>query len=387
MPYLLLLIYISFISLGLPDAVLGAAWPMMYPSLHTPMEMAGSINMLVALGTVLSSYFSARVIARMGTGRLMVTSVFMTAIALLGYAISPSIPLIILFSLPLGLGAGAVDAALNSYVSLHYEARHMSWLHCFWGVGAALGPVMISLVSGLGASWRIGYLLIGVLQAALAMVLLKAVPLFKDSPIATDSQKGTQPRTGQLLRIPGVPYALAAFFLYCAMEALTGLWSSTYLVLTHNVSKESAAALAALFYAGITLGRLLNGFLTMRIGFLTNLRLGGLMMILGLSTLMLLPVAFAAPALFLVGFGCAPVYPMLMHRTPYSFGEQNSPYIIGLQMATAYVGTLSIPPLFGLIAGESHIHLLPVLGLALAILLIITIERREKLVAAARGKE
>lgn len=351
MPYLLLLIYISFISLGLPDAVLGAAWPMMYPSLHTPMEMAGTLNMLVALGTVLSSYFSARLIARMGTGRLMVASVLMTALALLGYALFPSIPFIIVFSLPLGLGGGAVDAALNSYVSLHFEARHMSWLHCFWGIGAALGPVIVSLVSGLGGSWRLGYLLISVLQLGLTMILFKAVPLFQDSPAASLENKTAAPGTLQLLRIPGVSYSLAAFFLYCAAEALTGLWSSTYLVLTHHISKESAAALAALFYTGLTIGRLLNGFLTLKIDHLTNLRLSCLLMALGLLILLFLPITFAAIALFLVGFGCAPVYPMLMHRTPHSFGEQYSPYIIGLQMATAYLGTLSIPPLFGLLAG------------------------------------
>ncbi|NLO15178.1 MAG: MFS transporter [Clostridiales bacterium] len=363
---LLVIIYLSFISLGLPDAVLGAAWPMMYPDLGASVEAAGLINMVTALGTILSSLFSARILRKLGTGKLLVMSVIATALALTGYAFVRSAWMLMVLAVPLGLGAGAVDAALNSYVSLHYEAKHMSWLHSFWGLGASAGPMLMALTRG---SWRLGYLIIAALQIGLSVILLRALPKWQDKGIEKNAAAERSPRYKDLLRVPGVLPALSAFFFYCAAEALMGLWSSSYLVLARGAPKADAAAFAGLFFAGITAGRMLSGFLAEKFSYQGMLRLGEGLILMGLLLLQLLPL-FAAPfALFVVGLGCAPIYPLLIHRTPFHFGEAFSPYIIGLQMASAYTGTLLVPALFGQIAGDAYIAFLPAAALIMVLLM------------------
>ncbi len=374
---LLLIIYVSFVSLGLPDAVLGAAWPMMYGDLSAKVGWAGGVNMLVALGTVVSSLMTARLVQRLGTGRLVFFSVMLTALMLSLFGLAPNFWMLVLLALPLGLGAGAVDAALNSYVSLHYEARHMNWLHCFWGLGASIGPLIVSLSAGVGGTWRGGYLSIGVLQGLFVLALYRSLPLWKRD--AADNPRAEKPPVPwAMLNIPGVPFAVLSFFFYCSVEWLTGLWSASYLALSRGVARETAAAFSAFFFAGIMSGRLLSGFLSIRYTFRAILSAGGLFLTAGWVSLFALPGHLGAVALFLIGFGCAPFYPMLIHRTPHNFGEKAAPSIISLQMATAYTGTLLVPPLFGALSGEAHLHLLPFVALLLSALLCLSVFLTEK---------
>lgn len=374
---LLLIIYVSFVSLGLPDAVLGAAWPMMYRELSAHVGWAGSISMLIALGTVISSLFTARFVQRLGTGRLTLYSVLVTAAMLFCFGIVPNFWTLVLLALPLGLGAGAVDAALNSYVSLHYEAKHMNWLHCFWGLGAAIGPLIVSLSASVGGGWRGSYMSIGLLQALFVLALYKALPLWKKDT-ALNIKAERRPAPWAMLKKPGVPFALLSFFLYCAVEWTAGLWSSSYLVIARGVARETAAAFSSFFFMGIMLGRLLSGFLSIRYTFRAIIGAGGIFLLLGWSSLFTLPGQMGAVSLFLIGFGCAPFYPMLIHRTPHNFGEKDTPSIISLQMATAYTGTLLVPPLFGALMGESHLYLLPFAALALSALLCLSVYITEK---------
>lgn len=374
---LLLIIYVSFVSLGLPDAVLGAAWPMMYGELSAGVGWAGPINMLISLGTIVSSLMTARLVARMGTARLVLYSVMVTALMLFFFGLAPGYWALIALALPLGLGAGAVDAALNSYVSLHYQARQMNWLHCFWGLGASVGPLIVSLSAGAGGGWRGGYLSIGIVQGLFVTVLWRSLPLWqKDAAADTGSRK--QPAPWAMLKLPGVPYALAAFFFYCSVEWLAGLWAASYLALSRGVARETAAAFSAFFFAGIMAGRLLSGFLSARYTFRAIMSAGGLFLLGGWVSLFALPARMGAAALFLIGFGCAPFYPMLIHRTPHNFGEKDAPSIISLQMATAYTGTLLVPPLFGALTGETYLYLLPFTALLLSALLCLCVFLSEK---------
>lgn len=380
---LLLIIYVSFISLGLPDAVLGAAWPTMYGELSAKVGWAGGINMLISLGTVVSSLLTARFVQRLGTGRLVLYSVLLTALMLCCFALAPNFWMLLLFALPLGLGAGAVDAALNSYVSLHYEARHMNWLHCFWGLGASVGPMLVSVCMRLGGGWRGGYLSISLLQALFVLALFRALPLWqKDGGASAKIEK--QPLPFAMLKLPGVPFAVLSFFFYCAVEWLAGLWGASYLVLTRGVARDAAAAFSALFFGGIMLGRLLSGFLSINCSYGAVQSLGGVILTLGWVALFALPAALCGTAMFLIGLGCAPFYPMLIHRTPHNFGEKNAPSVISLQMATAYTGTLLVPPLFGALSGEKYLYSLPYVALILTAMLCLCVYMADR---RARGAQ
>lgn len=367
---LLIIIYVAFISLGLPDSILGAAWPSMQPNLAVPFSYAGVISIIIAGGTILSSLFSNRVIYRLGTGKVTALSVAMTAAALFGFSVSDSFWQLCLWGIPYGLGAGSVDAALNHYVALHYKAKHMSWLHCFWGIGATAGPYIMGFVLTRGMTWNTGYRSIAILQILLTAVLIVTLPLWKDGKAAeAESEKQRPLSLAEVMRLPGAKQVMVGFFCYCSVEATAGLWASSYLVLNRGISAEAAAKWAAIFYLGITLGRFLCGFITLKAEDKNMIRMGQLLIACGL-VMFFVPFgkAFALIGLILTGAGCAPIYPSLIHATPDTFGKEASQSVIGVQMASAYVGTTFMPPLFGMLSenvgiGFYPLYLLLFLGL------------------------
>ena len=383
---LLAIIYLAFISLGLPDSLLGSAWPVMHIQFGAELSFAGVVSMIIAGGTIVSSLLSERMTRRLGTALVTAFSVALTAAALFGFSFSASLAQLCLWALPYGLGAGAIDAALNNYVALHYSSRHMSWLHCFWGVGASISPyIMGAALSGSG-SWQLGYRSVGMIQIVLTALLFLSLPLWKRAKTEEDGGSGADGEHPLLglrgaLKISGVPLILTAFCAYCGAETTAGLWASSYLVGVRGIRPETAASFASLFYLGITFGRFFNGFVADRMGDRRMIRIGVGIMALGIL-LILTPLPFDLPALaglVIIGLGCAPVYPSIIHATPANFGRENSQAIIGVQMASAYVGSTFMPPFFGLIAQHLSIKLYPVfLALLLAVLLVMT-ERLNRL--------
>ena len=375
---LLAVIYLSFISLGLPDALLGAAWPMMYGEFGVPLSYAGGISMIISAGTIVSSLMSDRMTQRFGPGKVTAASVAMTAAALFGFSFSHSFWMLCLWSIPYGLGAGSVDAALNNYVAVHYESRHMSWLHCMWGVGASAGPYIMGWVLAGGLRWNMGYRCIGILQIVLTAVLLLSLPLWKGRGAAETEDGRTEHALTmkEIVRVSGVRELMVTFFCYCALEQTAGLWASSYLVLHSGMDAETAAGYASLFFIGITIGRGASGFLTMKCSDTQMIRLGQGVILAGIVTLLLpLGELVALTGLILIGLGCAPIYPCAIHSTPIHFGADKSQAIIGVQMASAYVGTCLMPPLFGLIADHIHVGLFPVYLLLILVLMVWMHER------------
>ena len=379
---LLGIIYIAFISLGLPDALLGSAWPIMHEELGVSLSFAGGISLTIAIGTVVSSLNSDRLTKWLGAGKVTAISVGMTAVALLGFSLSTEYWQLLLWAIPYGLGAGSVDAALNNYVALHYASRHMSWLHCMWGVGASVGPYVMAAVLTGGLGWNSGYRIIGLFQIALTAVLFLSLPLWQkrkqeqpDGNAASEAPLGLR----QVLKIPGAKEILIAFFCYCAAEQTAILWGSSYLVLHVGLSEETAAGFGSLFLIGLTLGRAVSGFVTYKLNDTNMIRLGQGIMVLGIL-LMLLPIGsrLTMAGLLLIGLGCAPIYPCVIHSTPDHFGEEHSQAIIGVQMAAAYIGVCAMPPLFGLIANHISASLLPWYLAAITALMIFMCERLNK---------
>ena len=375
---LLAIIYLAFISLGLPDGLLGAAWPSVYPELGVPVSYAGAVSMTVALGTIVSSLLSDRLTWRFGAGKVTAFSVAMTACALFGFSISREYWMLILWAIPYGLGAGGVDASLNHYVALHYSSRHMSWLHCMWGVGASVGPYIMGWVLSGGAHWSGGYRIVGVLQVILTAVLFLSLGLWKDRRAEAETAQPVPLK--EVFAIPGAKEILVTFFCYCALEQTAALWASSYLTLSRGEERSTAAFFASLFFLGMTIGRGVNGFLTVKFDDKTLIRMGAAVIGLGIGA-MLLPGKVALAGLLLVGLGCAPVYPCIIHSTPANFGPQRSQALIGVQMASAYVGTLLMPPLFGLIADGIGAWTMPLYLLAILALMTAMHERMLRKVA------
>ena len=419
---LLAIIYLAFISLGLPDSLLGAAWPVMHRELAAPLSASGAIFMIVSVGTVVSSLMSDRLNRRFGTGRVTAFSVALTCAALFGNSISTSYAQLCLWAVPYGLGAGGVDAALNNYVALHYASRHMSWLHCMWGVGATAGPYIMSQVLASGGSWQGGYRTIALLQLALTALLIASLPLWTrcaresqrahgkprhDRVAEPSSAAGVEPRSDggaesssdaeavsppeagaeplsdagplplrAVLQIPGVREIALCFFCYCAVEQTVGLWASSYFAGARGVSAVAAAGLGSLVFLGVTLGRAASGFLTFRLNDTQMVRLGEAVIAAGVAALLLSTGERAASiAMVIVGLGCAPIYPSLIHATPAHFGAERSQAIIGVQMAGAYVGNILMPPLFGLIANHVSIRLFPAYLFVLLALMVLLHEK------------
>ena len=379
--FLLPVIYLAFISLGLPDALLGAAWPSMYQPLGADLSWAGAVSMIISAGTIVSSLASDRLNSRLGTGKVTAGSVALTAIALFGFSTCTAFWQLCVWAVPYGLGAGSVDAALNNFVALHYSSRHMSWLHCFWGIGCSAGPYIMAWCLTGGMGWNMGYRIVCLLQIVLTAILIFSLPLWKQksaslADISSDTDGKAKPfGLRRALKLPGVIHVLLAFFCYCAIEQTVGLWAASYMVLARNVSAQEAANWASLFYLGITVGRFLSGFITMQLNDRQMVRLGQVICLVGVLLLFLpLGNTVALTALLLIGLGCAPIYPSFIHATPGNFGKEASPAVIGLQMACAYVGTCLMPPVFGLLADFVSIQLLPVFLLVLLVLMIITAE-------------
>lgn len=384
--FLLALIYLAFISLGLPDSLLGAGWPVMHTELGVSVSFMGIISMVISGGTIVSILLSDKLTHKFGTRTVTVTSVLLTVAALFGFSFSGSFSMLIIFAVPYGLGAGAIDAALNNYVALHYKAKHMSWLHCFWGVGAIISPFIMSFALK-NLNWNSGYRIVGFIQLAIALLLLVTLPVWKINK--TESTADTK-RVGltAALKIKGVPFLLIGFFAYCAAEATAMYWASTYFTEVKGISGDRAASFAALFYIGITLGRFASGFITERLGDRRMILLGTGILACGIMIL-LIPVrsymtAFAA--FLVIGFGCAPIYPCIIHSTPANFGAENSGAIIGIQMASAYVGSTFIPPLFGLFGNAVGFSVMPVYLLAFFALMIIMTEATFRITGKPGGK-
>lgn len=366
------MIYLAFISLGLPDSMLGAAWPAMRAAWGSPLGQAGSISLIVAGGTVVSSLFSGRVIRRFGTGRVTAFSVLMTACALLGFSLAPGAWLLYIMAVPLGLGAGSVDAGLNAYVAKNYKARHMNWLHCFWGIGATLGPVVMgAFVSG-GNFWQGGYRTVSAIQFMLVLILFLSLPMWRrEERMQTDAQRSGP---GSVLRLPGVKWTLFTFFLYCSLEIAAGLWCASFLVERKGLLPAQGAWWASLFYAGITAGRFLSGFLTFKMTGRQLIRLGLLLILTG-AGLLLLPGEAAAFGMALMGFGCAPIFPALLHETPARFGQEHAQELIGIQMASAYIGSMLMPAALGQAANLMGIQIYPWYLLGIGLLMALCTER------------
>jgi len=384
---LLLIIYLAFISLGLPDSLLGSAWPSMYQDFSVPVSSSGIVFMIISLGTIISSLQSDRLTKRFGTGKITAVSVLMTAAALFGFSISRSFPALCLWAIPYGLGAGSVDASLNNYVALHYASRHMSWLHCMWGVGASLGPYIMGYALTGGYGWSMGYRIIAIIQILLTAFLFLSLSQWKNGNSDEGEQRETTAKAlslGEILRIPGAKEVMVTFFCYCALEQTANLWVSSYLVLQKGITPEQAAGFASLFFVGITAGRFFSGFLTIKIGDTQMIRLGQAIILLGILTL-LMPFGLGTSriGLLLIGLGCAPVYPSIIHSTPASFGADKSQAMIGVQMAFAYVGTCLMPPLFGVIANHITAALFP---FYLLIILGVMIFAYERMLSKVRQK-
>ena len=383
---LLVVIYLSFISLGLPDSLLGAAWPAMQQTLSVPVSRAGWLSMIISSGTVVSSLLSDKLLRRFGTGTVVSCSVLLTAAALFGFSASSGFWMLCLAAVPYGLGAGAVDAALNHFVAVHYAARHMSWLHCFWGVGVAVSPYIMSFFLRQDGNWQGGYRAVSVIQLCLTAVLFCSLPLWKRRGRPEDQAPEQAPAPlpmRELLRRRGVRQVLTAFFCYCALESTAGLWASSFLVYERGVGARTAAQFAALFYIGITAGRFLCGFVSERLGDRRMIRLGLLGIAAGVTLLLLpLPRFFALAGLLTVGFGCAPVYPSQIHATPEVFGKAHAQALIGMQMASAYIGTTLMPPLFGIIADRAGLRMFP---LYLMLFLVLTALLTEQVHGGQRG--
>lgn len=407
--FLLLIIYLSFISLGLPDALLGSAWPIMHEELKVPLSYSGSVYMLISCCTILSSLKSESLNRRFGTGKITAFSVLLTALAIFGFSMSRSFYMLLLFAIPYGLGAGSVDAALNHYVALHYSSRHMNWLHCMWGIGASIGPYIMGFVLQRGYSWSKGYLLIGILQAGLTFLLFLSLGLWKEKEedmndlVKVEMHEGAEGKKAmsfrEILRIPGAKECIASFFFYCAIEQTIGLWSGSFMVYSLRIDAKLAASLVALFYFGITFGRFMAGIFSAKwkdeeliLGGIAILFLGiALLFPAGLSSGkqlfgMELRQVFVILSLLFMGLGCAPIYPAIIHSTPYNFGAENTSALIGKQMASAYIGSLSLPPVFGVLAKNFGTELFPFYAVVLGIAMLYMYKQLLKKTKEAKRK-
>lgn len=380
---LILIIYLAFISLGLPDSLLGSAWPVMHSDIGVSLSYMGIISMIVSGGTIISSLLSDKATRKFGTNTVTTFSVFLTAIALLGFSYSYNLFMIIIFAIPYGLGAGAIDAALNNYVSIHYSSKHMSWLHCFWGVGTIISPFVMSYALT-NLTWNYGYRIIAFTQLSIGIILLLTFPIWKanNSKESSINDRESQKSLGIVdsLKINGVPNLLVGFFAYCAAEGTAMAWSCTYLVEAKNISEPIAAAFASMFFIGMTIGRFVGGFFMNKLGDKKMIWIGTSIIFVGIILMLISnsiqPLALVG--LIVIGLGCAPIYPCIIHSTPSNFGTENAGAIIGIQMASAYTGATFIPPLFGIIGKYIGFEIFPIFILIFIVLMIIMLYKTFK---------
>lgn len=378
---LLMMIYLSFISLGLPDSMLGSAWPAMNVSLNAPLWGAGLVQMLISFCTIISSLNSAKLIRRFGTGKLTAISVATTALALLGFSLAKNYAFLLLMAVPLGLGAGAVDAGLNNYVALHCEAKHMSWLHCFWGIGTIIGPMILSAVLRVGGSWATGYRAVGLIQCAVSALLFATLGMWKHGNIQKEEHGAKALSVWEVLSLPGAKAGMVTFLCYCAVESTLGLWGATYISQVRGVDEATAASFGAMFYIGITVGRAISGFMAMKLLPKQMVRVGQALLALG-CIFMMIPAGSTLSGIGLVvcGLGCAPIYPNIIQDTPVNYGAENSQAAIGVQMAFAYVGSTFLPSIFGALAGVGGYGLLPYFAIGICVLMTVLFGIQKKIV-------
>ena len=378
---LLMMIYLSFISLGLPDSMLGSAWPAMNVSLNAPLWGAGLVQMLISFCTIISSLNSAKLIRRFGTGKLTAISVATTALALLGFSLAKNYAFLLLMAVPLGLGAGAVDAGLNNYVALHCEAKHMSWLHCFWGIGTIIGPMILSAVLRVGGSWATGYRAVGLIQCAVSALLFATLGMWKRGNIQQEEYGAKALSVWEVLSLPGAKAGMVTFLCYCAVESTLGLWGATYISQVRGVDEATAASFGAMFYIGITVGRAISGFMAMKLLPKQMVRVGQALLAVG-CIFMMIPAGSTLSGIGLVvcGLGCAPIYPNIIQDTPVNYGAENSQAAIGVQMAFAYVGSTFLPSIFGALAGVDGYGLLPYFAISICVLMAVLFGIQKKIV-------
>lgn len=375
---LLLIIYLSFISLGLPDSILGVSWPAMQMEWNLPLDSLGLISILGSISTILSSFISGYIIKKFGTGRVVFISCTMTGLSILGMSLAPSYLFLLPLAIPLGLGAGSVDTALNNYVALHFKAHHMNWLHSFWGLGASAGPYIISLALAT-STWRNGYMTISFFQLALAFILLVSLPLWKKHSAITKYEESAISKKINVFKIKGVKYALFTFLFYCGAEFAVGLWGSSYLINVKEFPIDSAAKLIALYYAGITLGRVISGFVSFNLSNKQMIRYGILIsLVCTLSLFISLPNILVGISFIFIGVGFAPIFPSMVHETPIRFGKELSQIIIGYQMGFSYIGTALIPPLLGVLLKRIHMSILPLFLILACTLILFFTEKLRK---------
>lgn len=390
----LIIIYLAFISLGLPDTLLGSAWPVMQPDLGVSLDAEGLITAIVSCATIISCLLNDRLVRRLGTAKITALSGVVTAASLLGYALSPSYVWLLLFSIPLGLGAGSVDTCLNNYTSLHLSARHVNWLTCFYALGASAGPALLSFILGKGETWRTGYFAIAMIQFGIAIILVLTLPVWKGrdhkgEPIQSDAVDA-QPGDAQgqdmikkrpLLRIPGVAMALICYALFFGIQYGVGLWAPSYLVNSRGLSPESAASTISVFYVCVMAGRIISGFASEKLSGNTLIRIGAGLCIVGTLTLALpLPEPIYYIVLACTGLGCAPIFPSMIHLTPSRFGRQDSQRVMGIQMAAAYVGNMLLCPLIGVVAERAGTITIPWFLLIMCVLILCLSEGVDRVV-------
>lgn len=384
---LLALIYLAFISLGLPDSLLGAGWPAIHSEIDVPVSYMGIISMIISGGTIVSSLFSDKLTRKLSTRIVVVVSVFLTAVALFGFSVSTEFWMLIVFAVPYGLGAGAIDAALNNYIAIHYASKHMSWLHCFWGVGTIVSPFVMSYALA-NSTWHDGYRIVGVIQLIIAVILLATLPVWKVNKNSIVNEQKSVGLVGAL-KIKGVPFLLSGFFAYCAAEATAMGWASTYFSEVKNMSAEQASLFASLFYIGITAGRFASGFIMNKLGDRKMIIIGTCILFCGIISLTIPVDNFILPmtGFIVIGLGCAPIYPCIIHSTPYNFGEENSGAIIGIQMASAYVGSTFVPPIFGVLGNLLGFEIMPFYLAAFFILMICMTEYTFRITSKVFSRE
>ncbi|MCR4615330.1 MAG: MFS transporter [Clostridiales bacterium] len=372
---LLIIIYISFIGLGIPDSLLGAAWPAMYEDLNVPVSSAGWLSIIMTALTMISSLVSPRIIKRFSVGRITVISVFLTVVGLGGISISKDLLQICLFSIPLGLGAGAIDAGLNGYVALHYNARQINFLHCFYGVGITVSPYIISLALDKFGSWRTGYRIVSFAQLVIFIITVFSLPLWKRLEGKEQGEKARMKTlsVSQMFKMKNARLAFYIFLISCGFEFICDVWAGSYFNIQRGLDSASAARAVTFYFIGITLGRFLAGLISRFLNGWQICYVGMALVLLGVILVALpLSTVFAIFGVFFIGFGNGPVYPNMVQITPECFGRDISASIISFEMAGCYVGITAIPPIFGFAAKRTSFAIFPYVILAMLAMLFVS---------------
>ena len=373
---LLIVVYLAFIGLGLPDGIFGIAWPSMRIGFNLPLQTAGYINVVVMCCCALTCFTVKNALYRFGTGVVTLVSCMVTGLALLGYSLSPSVIWLVALAIPLGLGKGAIDTGLNYYVSNHYSSRCMSWLHCCWGGGATLGTLIMTRAIALNSNWRKGYSNIVFIQFAIVLVLLVSIGLWKgtEENFAHKSEKIHIMRDIAVLKSSAALFSILLFFIFTGIECTVSLWANSMFVLSRHISKDTAGLWISLFYATVMAGRFLSGVIVNKLGNRALIRMGLLTGILGSAIMFLRTVPFAGMiGLLLIGLGLAPIFPCMMHETPRRFDKKTSDILIGYQVGFAYLGGSALPALLGLVFSSTSLEMLtPCLVISLIAMLLLS---------------